>query len=302
MTITQPMLAASTSASAPKLEFPVLGTPKVDGIRALKVGGRAVSRSFKLIPNSYIRLSLESLLPEGADGEIVCGDSFYSTTSAVMSCCQDETKFSFFWFDWVYGSPDAPYYMRVERIYDYALSNGFAEKISKYSSVSIVPMLPKLISDKAELYLYEAVVLRAGFEGLVLRKPDGHYKFGRSTLGEGLLVKMKRHEDSEALIVGTEELMHNEDEVCYDSFGKIKRRHRKEHLAKGGALGAIVARARDGAEFKIGTGYTGVQRMSLWKERDTIMGKMVKYRHAKLGHKLAPRSPVFIGIRCSDDF
>jgi hypothetical protein len=78
------MLAAAYREGV-DLSFPLLATPKIDGVRALVVDGRLVSRSFKLIPNVALRAALETMLPEGADGEISCGSSLYDTTSAVMS-------------------------------------------------------------------------------------------------------------------------------------------------------------------------------------------------------------------------
>jgi DNA ligase 1 len=67
----RPMLAAAYRDGV-YLSFPLLATPKIDGVRAIMVNGRLVSRSFKLIPNANLRMELESLLLEGADGEISC--------------------------------------------------------------------------------------------------------------------------------------------------------------------------------------------------------------------------------------
>ena len=72
----QPMLAA-TYKNDEQLEFPLLATPKVDGVRALIVNGKLVSRSFKPIPNDKIRSVLEDMLPEGADGELSCGRHYF---------------------------------------------------------------------------------------------------------------------------------------------------------------------------------------------------------------------------------
>ena len=47
-TITKPMLAGKCERPD-ALNFPVLATPKLDGIRCLKIGGRALTRSFKPI-------------------------------------------------------------------------------------------------------------------------------------------------------------------------------------------------------------------------------------------------------------
>ena len=71
--ITKPMLAASLK-NINQLDYTkgYLATPKIDGIRALMIDGHLVSRTFKPIRNNYIRTMLEAVLPDGADGEIVC--------------------------------------------------------------------------------------------------------------------------------------------------------------------------------------------------------------------------------------
>src|SRR5690606_28483163 len=51
---------------------------------------------------------------------------------------------------------------------------------------------------------YESTCLARGYEGVMLRDPDGPYKFGRSTLREGTLLKLKRFEDAEAVVIGFE--------------------------------------------------------------------------------------------------
>ncbi|NBX70281.1 MAG: hypothetical protein EBR01_15185, partial [Proteobacteria bacterium] len=74
MTIQKPLLAASLKKlTADDLKFPVYATPKLDGIRALKVNGEMVSRTLKPIRNSEISKALKELLPNGSDGEILSG-------------------------------------------------------------------------------------------------------------------------------------------------------------------------------------------------------------------------------------
>ena len=51
-----------------------------------------------------------------------------------------------------------------------------------------------------------------GFEGAMVRSLDGRYKNGRSTLREGLLLKVKPWKDSEAEILEVYEMMRNENE------------------------------------------------------------------------------------------
>ena len=43
--------------------------------------------------------------------------------------------------------------------------------------------------------------LNAGYEGLMLRDPNGIYKFGRSSVKENILLKVKEFMDDEAEII-----------------------------------------------------------------------------------------------------
>ena len=267
-----PMLAATMRTDSDVSTFPLLVTPKIDGVRALIVGGTLVSRTMRPIPNSRIRAILEPLLPEGADGELFCG-SLHQTTSTVMSL-HAEGGFRFFWFDWAY-STTVPYYRRVLSMATYTDVHD--------TDVNYVSLLmPRAVHSLCELHAYEEQVLALGFEGLVVRIPNGGYKYGRSTLREGLMVKLKRSSDSEAKIIGVEELVHRANRATGEA---------------GNTLGAIVARAPDGTVFKIGTGYTADQRLALWANRNRIVGMAVKYRHAECGSRGRPRCPVFLDLR-----
>src|SRR5688572_14503491 len=70
----KPMLAA-TIKDIKELTFPLLASPKLDGIRCVILNGKAVTRNLKPIPNDFIRNFLESH-PEldGLDGELMLND------------------------------------------------------------------------------------------------------------------------------------------------------------------------------------------------------------------------------------
>jgi DNA ligase-1 len=144
-------------------------------------------------------------------------------------------------------------------------------------------------------------VLDQGYEGLVVRIPQGRYKCGRSTIKEGLMIKIKQYADCEAEIVGTEELMHNTNEEDTDNFGNVKRSSSLSGKVKGNTLGAIVAMTPEYDIFKIGTCFTTEERNAIWANRDNITGHFVKYKCAETGSKNLPRNPVFIAIRHKDD-
>ena len=132
----------------------------------------------------------------------------------------------------------------------------------------------------------------------MIRDISGLYKFGRSTAKEGILGKVKRFADAEAEIVGIEELHRNGNAAEINALGHTERSTAAAGLVPAGTLGALIVRAEGFAEsFKIGTGYTAAQRDSLWADRASLPGRLVKFKHQPAGAKDAPRFPVFLGFR-----
>ena len=293
-----PMLASTYAGE--DLTFPVLVTPKIDGVRAINLNGKLVSRSLKQIPNIAIRTLIERILPEDGifDGELSVDSDFQNTVSAVMSIYTAlPNNLKFYWFDWVQNSDfNMPYSIRVLRIYEHMKNNKELKKLN-----IIIPLIPAQVDNTEELSLFEEASLLKGYEGVIVRSYAGRYKCGRSTMREGLMIKIKKSEDFEATIIDTEELMHNLNEEKMDKFGRMQRSSAKGNKVKSGTLGVLVARAQNGKIFKIGTGFTNKQRQTLWFSRNDLIGKFVKYRSAGNSKDDVPKCAVFIGLRHHDD-
>jgi len=298
MTITKPMLAASLD-TLESIVYPVLASPKIDGIRCLKVGGKAVSRKFKDIQNHYIRKMLSKILPEGSDGEIVVGDTFQETSSAVMSH-DGEPNFTFCMFDLVQGNLEEPFQSRIYHAGQWIQSNDC--ELDVLSHVNLVPHVE--IRNEEELLAYEADILELGYEGVMLRSPHGPYKCGRSTLKQGYLVKLKRFVDGEAEILSITEMMENKNTAETDELGYTKRSGHQANFVGKNTLGSFqVMDLETGIEFDIGTGegLTQELRKELWEMGDELVGKIIKYKSQPTGVKTAPRFPVFLGFRDPGD-
>ena len=269
------------------IKYPVLCTAKLDGIRCLIVNGKAVTRNFKPIPNHYIRNTIESVAVEGFDGEIILkGKTFNEISSAVMS--ED-------------GEPDFTY-----MVFDFWSINGYQERMDDLKYCPKLPhidyLIPIQINDEITLLAYETVCLTNGYEGVMIRAPNCPYKFGRSTVKEGYLLKLKRFSDSEAIIINLQEKMHNENEAKKDAFGRTERSSHQENQIPTNTLGAFVVRElTTGVEFKIGTGMNDELRKQVWSNQKNYIGKIVKYKSQKVGEKDAPRFPVFLGFRDERD-
>ena len=278
------MLASAVELQSVK--YPVYCSPKFDGIRCVIRDGAALSRKLKPIPNVFVSTMLSKCV-NNLDGELVlAGKTFNEIQSGIMS--EDgEPKFEFHVFDLI---SDKPYIQRMIDLAELKLPK-FCRKV-----------LPVMIRSEAEMLAYEReCVDKNGYEGIMIRSPSGPYKHGRSTAKQGYLLKLKRFQDSEAKIIGFEEMMHNENEKTKDELGHAKRSHKKSGMIPAGVLGAFVVEMDDGKQFRVSTGMSAEDRAHYWSTKNTMLGKLVKYKFQDAGAKDLPRFPVFLGIRHSDD-
>lgn len=285
----------ATNAVIEELKYPLLASQKLDGIRTIVQNGKVLTRTFKQIPNHYIRETLEFVLKgfDGAfDGEIIVGSTFNETTSAVMSF-EGRPNFVYHIFDYVMD-PSIPY---KDRMTNLRLSVGERLKVSYIKYV-----YPKWLYTYDELCNYEEFCLGDGYEGVMTRTPDSPYKFGRSTLKQQWLLKIKRFQDSDARIIGFEELHHNANEKVTDELGYAEHSSAKAGLVPMNMLGSLVVTdIHNGVTFNIGSGFDAHTRKWIWTNQDSYLGKLVKYKHQSSGAKDLPRFPVFIGMRSELD-
>jgi len=296
MTTFKPTLAVA--ADFAKIVYPVYASPKLDGIRCSIVGGQALTRTLKAIPNKHVYNALSRSALEGLDGELIVGSPtsktvYTDTVSAVMRHT---------------GEPAATYY--VFDMHDVpATFQGRHRQLEHLmamfddeAGLDIKLLNQRLVHDEAELLNYEAHCVEEGYEGIILRSPSAPYKYGRSTVNEGYLLKVKRFEDSEAEIIGFEEEMFNGNEAQTNELGRTKRSTASAGLSGKNTLGAFLVRdIVSGVEFSVGTGLTALQRGVFWQRQQDYLGKLIKYKFFPVGVKDKPRHPVYLGFRSTLD-
>ncbi len=286
----KPMLAVAIE-DVNLLTYPCYISGKLDGVRVLKLNGKVVTRSLKPLPNKHVRDWLERVLPDGADGEVLSPSNNFAETSGNVRRESGKPEMHFYWFDWI--KPGVPFLERQEamRAHHATLND---------PNVIFWESIP--CANVEALLEAEAKILAAGLEGVMVRQGDAPYKHGRSTLREGYLLKLKRFEDSEARVVGLQELLRNGNEAVTNLLGRTERSSVKSGLTAGGTLGALIVQDLEtGIQFGIGTGFSQAQRDAIWAERDTWEGRIVKYRHQPVGKKDAPRFPSYLGERMPED-
>jgi DNA ligase-1 len=275
------------------ITYPVLVSPKIDGIRCLMGPDGPISRTLKKIPNLYIQQYLKKC-PPGLDGELVVGTTFQQSTSGIMSF-EGQPDFTYWVFD-CFTDPKAPF---QERLFTASCLIEECESVLG-PACRIKLLMHQAVKNKNDLDVAEAWALEGGFEGLMIRSPFGHYKYGRSTSNERLLGKIKRFEDREAVVVGIEPLFRNENPPEKDALGLQKRAHLDSLKIETELLGALVVKdSLFQEEFRIGTGFTEAQRKSFF--HSPPLGQTVKYKYLPHGTLNLPRHPVFLGFRLQDD-
>jgi DNA ligase-1 len=277
---------------------PMLASRKLDGIRCVVEDGVALSRSLKPIRNEVIQNALSDALSNHFDGELIVGAAnapnvMQVTTSGVMSA-SGIPDFTFYVFDYrhptLYTEPFSDRYEVLKELVD------------RHPSSSIQVLEHVMIESTEQLKSFEEQALSEGYEGVILRDPDGHYKFGRNSSRESLMLKVKRFTHSEAIILDSIEQLHNNNKATTNALGLTERSTHKDNKIPAGVLGAWLVRdCETGLQFTIGGGFTAHQRKEFWENRDRYHGKMIRYKSFPVGVKELPRFPVFDSFRDPDD-
>jgi len=302
----RPMLAGKPG-SLKDLRFPLIGSPKYDGIRAL-VQDTLLSRRLTPIKNTYLRLTFGRHEFEHMDGELFLplhlGD-FHTGSGIVRSntCTELESaQVQFHVFD-SFASPERPFWRRLEEV---------QRRLGRLPTGPVQAVPHQHLSDLDELLEYEAGILELDFEGVMLRHPEGPYKFGRSTLNEHWLLKLKRFTDAEAKVIGFKEQLKNNNVAKKDALGKTKRSKHQENMVGKDTLGALevvgINGRFKGVEFDISGGskqskvpFDDALRKEIWQNKKKYLGRTLTYTYFEPGSKDAPRHAGFFRWRNRDD-
>lgn len=293
----RPLLSAAVNDATilHSLRYPLIASPKIDGIRIIchpTLG--PVTRSLKPVKNNYVRTYLSNPLFKGLDGEVVVGsitakDVFQRTTTGVMT--RDGTPpFSYYVFDDI-SNPQVPYNIRLYDVEMRCRDFSALERCYVYD----LEWMP--LTNSSQILDAEIQWLSKGFEGVMLRDPEAPYKFGRSTLKEQVLIKLKRFADDEATIVGFEPLHHNENPQTRDLLGLAERSDHKSGKVVRETLGNLLVSHSTFGNFAIGSGFDASLRLHIWTNQKDFLGKQVCFKYQAVGIKDKPRFPIWKGLR-----
>jgi DNA ligase-1 len=289
----KPLLAA-TLEDLQQLRFPVLASPKLDGLRCIIQDGVAVSRNLKPFRNVHVQHTLRGAI-EGLDGELIVGSPneghvLGRTQSGIMSV-EGMPEFKLYVFD-NHLIPSG-FQQRYKTLFDLDVEQHPSVQIVRHDTIHTIEGLLE----------YEQRHLDEGYEGVMIRSLNGHYKYGRSTPREGIIWKLKRFRDGEAMVMDLAEGVINNNEATFDALGHLKRSNHQENKVNAGRVGTIIAHDLvTGQPMQISPGrMTMDMRHHYWMHPSELVGKIIKYKTFDYGTLNVPRFSTFQAFRSPED-
>lgn len=289
------------NADLDKLTFPIVCLTKMDGCRMLVREGHALGRSLKAYKNKRLTTHFSQDIFSGCDGELLYGEPSdnllcNNTTSCVNTIEGHLPK----------------YYMIFDYLTDNTIDLGYAERweilqaniadIAK-AAMPVQVFLPDYVvcNSVEEVMEFYQSCLDKGYEGIIIRDPNGKHKDGRCTVKEGAYMRIKPTEDAEGIVLRLEEAYENQNEAKINELGQTERSSHKDNKVPKGMIGAIWISTPEG-EMKIGAGkMTHDMRKYYFNHPDEIIGQIVKYACLGTGKKDKIRHGRFISFRSKED-
>jgi DNA ligase-1 len=268
------------------LKYPLYGSFKYDGIRGGVIQHTILSRSNK--PHANYDMADTFCYAEGVDGEFIVGSP---TDPLVCNKTQSEVRSfnkpctaDYYVFD--ICDPKSRWVPYKDRLAD------LTRRVEAFADPRIKLVEQVLLHSPEEVLAHEAGALELGYEGTMLRSPDGIYKHGESTILEGIMMKLKRFIDEEVVIENFFEALTNTNEQYLDERGLAKRSSAQAGKVLAGTLGGFMARRSNGQLCMVGCGkLPHDERLKIWKNQRLYVGKPFTMRYMGYGMKDTPRMP-----------
>lgn len=281
-----------------RIKYPMLASIKYDGFRGILMNGVFYSPALKKHPNVNLLSHFSEIINHADragvvfDGELWHPNLTFDQLSSRMRKHDGSMEgFEYHIFDcmsvaeWNLADLGGRlYFARNGEL-------GYVINVAQFPNVKHVKQTVVLNADAAsEMY---AAHLAAGHEGMMLRSANGRYKHNRCTHNESNLYKFKHFETIDAKIVGIVQRrkMRADVERTYDPVGGLAKVNTQDSYELDEALGALTVQLADGrkTDINLGRGYTYADRVSLWKTRENLVGKMVEFKWMPHGTKNLPR-------------
>lgn len=270
-------------------KYPVSGpspylvmTPKLDGVRVIFVGGKAYSKTKKLVPNqwlqglAHIMTGLGSANPAALlDMELIVGDP----------CSPFVYKDSISFYKTIKAIPDKDKPTTYVTLYTSLLLNSPSPIHTEHPTYTIRHVSEYKVRDFSDTEKEYTRLLKLGVEGVVFRQTGASTWSGRVPKSLFCAVKVKPKADTEGRVVGWKPLTNAKGEVIKGKVGSL--------LLDCDMFTGVVS---------VGTGLSDTARVWWYnKLQSHLAPPLVKFSYMALGSsKKLPRQPVYLHSRPHD--
>lgn len=296
----KPLLAPNEKVDLTTLSYPLLASTKLDGIRCIFKDGEILSRSLKQIQCKQLRERLEPIRKFSKENNIIFDGEIYSDKLTFQ-------EITHFVMTQDLGDEELPTSVKFycfDSIEDNKINISFKQR-TEFASLCMMrfpdiafPVEQVDVDNAEEVNDFFEQVLKENYEGLILRDPNGTYKFGRGTLKEGLIFKVKPFLDFDGQIIDVIQ----STEVNEDAEKKINELGRSVTSKKKGERHTIDKASAfmvhyEGKELKVVLAMSDEEKEEVWKNKESYIGKWITYKGMIVGAKSVPRHPVMLRFR-----
>lgn len=308
----KPMLAPNEEVDLSTLKYPIFASNKLDGMRIVFNKGQILTRSLKPLPNKQLNTKFEIIRKWTEETGNILDGEIYSpqlTFQEIISFCMTddltESKtvkknkgileipdhLNFYCFDALYGGQTChPFNNRIKMVQEVALM---------FPTIMIL-VEHELLDSEVEVRKHFTYALKGGCEGLILRDPFGRYKYGRGTIKEGLIYKVKPFVTLDAQIIGVVQAteVNEEAEKKINELGRSVTSKKKDDRHTIDKASAFMVYYKD-KELKVTLSMTDEEKKEVWLNKESYIGKWIEYKSMKIGMKEdgLPRHPVMLRFR-----
>jgi len=292
-----PMLAPNKQPDFSRIKYPLLASCKMDGIRCIFKDGQMLSRSLKPIRNCHLQTIYEPLKKLSLVHDVVLDGELYShalTFQNIVSCVMSKSG----------DVPESLKFCCFDCVLKKDTKMSFTQRclvivgIKMYCGDIMECVRQITIDTEEELYALYDEALSGDYEGLILRYPDECYKYGRATLNQRLMYKMKPIEKFEGCICDV-------IQATVVDAGAEKKINELGHSVTSKKIGdrvpvdmaAAFVTEYNGFTVKVTIAATVAQKQALWLDKERMIGRKIVYKGMLVGAKDVPRHPVLVSIQ-----
>ena len=275
------MLASQQMPELTQLRYPCYVQPKLDGYRAVYIPNEGFySRSCKKFRNENLKeyfKSLDNVADYVLDGELyIHGIEFQNLASTISKEGAEIKDLVFVVYDCI---PIEDFKLQKSSLqYEDRLKllrSVLNEQVADFTKV--IDISTDKVDSPLEIRELYKKYLKNDYEGVIIRRVDGNYKFGRSTIKGGELIKLKPFKSLDLKVVDV-----------YEGENQFE-----------GSLGGIICSLPNGSTTRIGSGFSVDARKEVWSNKKDYLGKTAEIKYFEETEENNLRHPIF--IRWRDD-